>query len=87
MLESSNQTLQQCFQKLDHIKYIHLRNKIQLVSRHEFNPSEKKPNSSSNHLFSKNKILITLLNNINGLLCFHTHYIKCSHDVNCLSIF
>lgn len=49
MLEFSNRTLEQCFQELDHIKYKHLRdkiqlrNKIQLVSRHLFNPSEKKP--------------------------------------------
>lgn len=67
MLEFSNRTLEQCFQELDHIKYKHLRdkiqlrNKIQLVSRHVFNSSEKKPpNFSSNHLFSKNNILITL---------------------------
>lgn len=49
MLEFSNRTLEQCFQELDHIKYKHLRdkiqlrNKIQLVSRHVFNSSEKKP--------------------------------------------
>lgn len=49
MLEISNRTLEQCFQELDHIKYKHLRdkiqlrNKIQLVSRHVFNSSEKKP--------------------------------------------
>lgn len=48
MLEFSNRTLEQWFQELDHIKYKHLRNKIQLrkkiqlVSRHVFSPSEKK---------------------------------------------
>lgn len=66
MLEFSNRTLEQCFQELDHIKYKHLRdkiqlrNKIQLVSRHVISPIEKTPNFSSNHLFSKNNILITL---------------------------
>lgn len=45
MLEFSNRTLEQCFQELDHIKYkIQLRNKIQLVSRHVFNPSKKNNN-------------------------------------------
>lgn len=60
MLEFSNRTLEQCFQELDHIKYKHLRNKIQLVSRHVFNPSKKTTIFSSNHLFSKNNISITL---------------------------
>lgn len=49
MLEFSNLTLEHCFQELDHIKYKHLRNKIQLrikiqlVSRQVFNLSEKTP--------------------------------------------